>query len=152
MSGKDDALKNLYMELGVESILLIEDDPWSRDSLATFFRIVGCRLQSAENAMEAISAVSQTRFDLILCEYQLPGVNGLSLLKILGNIQPRAVKFLSTAYPVRKLVEESVRAGVHEVIRKPFTMETLEESLMRCFPRLRQEGRDADGIRFDSRR
>lgn len=138
-------MKNLYKELGVESILLIEDDPWSRDSLSMFFRIVECRMQSAENAMEAIAALSRNRFDLILCEYQLPGMNGLTLLKMVGNIHPRAVKFLFTSYPVQKLAEEAARSGIHEVIRKPFTMETLEESLMRYFPRGRQGGRDPVG-------
>jgi DNA-binding NtrC family response regulator len=138
-------LGNIYKELGVESILLIEDDPWSRDSLTTFFRIVGCRMESAENAMEAIAAVSRNRFDLILCEYQLNGVNGLALLKILGNIHPGSVNFLFTSYPVQKLVEEAARSGVHEVIRKPFTMETLEDSLMRYFPRSRQGGREPVG-------
>ena len=131
--------------MGVESVLLIEDDPWSRDSLTTFFRIVGCRMESAENAMEAIAAVSRDRFDLILCEYQLPGMSGLTLMKMLGNIDPGAVKFLFTSYPVQKLIEEAVRSGIHEVIRKPFTMETLEESLMRYFPRSRQGGREPVG-------
>jgi DNA-binding NtrC family response regulator len=134
-------MRNIYKELGVESILLIEDDPWSRDSLSTFFRIVECRMQSAENAMEAIAAVSRERFDLILCEYQLPGMNGLTLLKLFGNVHSGAVKFLFTSYPVQKLVEEAARSGIHEVIRKPFAMETLEESLMRYFPRARHGGR-----------
>jgi DNA-binding NtrC family response regulator len=139
-------LKNLYKELGVESILLIEDDPWSRDSLSTFFRIVECRMQSAENAMEAIEAVSRDRFDLILCEYQLPGMNGLTLLKMLGDIHPGAVKFLFTSYPIQKLAEEAGRSGIHEVIRKPFTMATLEESLMRSFPRARGCAREPVGM------
>ena len=144
--GKGDALKNLYKELGVESILLIEDDPWSRDSLSIYFQIVECRMQSAENAMEAIAAVSRNRFDLILCEYQLPGMKGLTLLEMLGNIHPGAIQFLITSYPVQKLAEEAVRSGIHEVIRKPFTMETLEESLMRYFPRARQQGREPVGV------
>lgn len=139
-------MKNLYKELGVESILLIEDDPWSRDSLSIYFQIVECRMQSAENAMEAIAAVSRNRFDLILCEYQLPGMKGLTLLEMLENIHPGAVKFLITSYPVQKLAEEAVRSGIHEVIRKPFTMETLEESLMRYFPRARQQGREPAGV------
>lgn len=139
-------MKNLYKELGVESILLIEDDPWSRDSLSTFFRIVGCRMESAGNAMEAVSAVSRSRFDLILCEYQLPGMNGLALLKTLGDACPGVVKFLLTSYPVQKLSEEAVRSGIHEVIRKPFTMATLEESLERYFPRGRQRDRVPVGV------
>jgi len=143
--GKGDALKNLYKELGVESILLIEDDPWSRDSLTTFFQIVECRMESAGSAMEAIAAVSRNRFDLILCEYQLPGMNGLILLGMLGDHLPGAVKFLFTSYPVRKLVDEAVRSGIHEVIRKPFTMEALEESLKRHFPSSRHGGREPVG-------
>jgi CheY-like chemotaxis protein len=141
MCRKGDVLKNLYKELGVERILLIEDDPWSRDSLTTFFRIVECRMESAGNATEAIAAVSRDRFDLILCEYQLPGMNGLDLLKMLGNSDHGAVKFLFTSYPADKLVEGAARSGIHEVIRKPFTMEMLEEALMRYFPRARHGGR-----------
>jgi len=145
MSGDGGDMKNLYKELGVESILLIGEDPWSRDSLSTYFRIMECDMQSAENAMEAVVAASRSRFDLVLCEYQLPGMSGITLLKMLGDIQPGAVKFLFTSYPVQKLAEEAVRSGIHEVIRIPFTMAALEESLKRYFPRGRHEGRDPVG-------
>lgn len=136
---------NLYKDLGVESILLIGEDPWSRESLTTYFRIVGCGMQSAENAMEAVVAVSRTRFDLILCEYQLPGMSGITLMKLLEDIQPGAVKFLFTSYPIQKLAEEADRSGINEVIRIPFTMATLEESLKRYFPRTRHGGRESVG-------
>ena len=138
-------MKNPYKELGVRRILLIEDDPWSMDSLSTFFRIMECPMQCAVNAMEAIAAASRNRYDLILCEYQLPGMNGLVLLKMLGEIDREAVKILFTSYPVRKLTEEAARSGIHEVIRKPFTMATLEESLARHFPRGGQECREPVG-------
>jgi DNA-binding NtrC family response regulator len=145
MSGDGSDMKNLYKELGVERILLVGEDPWSRESLSTFFRIMECDMESAENAMEAVVAVSRSRFDLILCEYQLPGMSGITLLKMLGNIQPGVVKFLFTPYPVEKLTEEAVRSGIHEVIRMPFTMATLEESLTRYFPRGRHGGRETVG-------
>jgi len=138
-------MKNPYRELGVRNILLIEDDPWSVDSLSTFFRIMECPMECAVNAMEAIAAASRNRYDLILCEYQLPEMNGLVLLKMLGEIDREAVKILFTSYPVRKLTEEAARSGILEVIRKPFTMATLEESLARHFPRGGQEGREPVG-------
>lgn len=144
MSG-DGSDMNLYKDLGVESILLIGEDPWSRESLTTYFRIVKCDMQSAENAMEAVVAVSRSQFDLILCEYQLPGMSGITLMKLLEDIQPGAVKFLFTSYPIQKLTEEAVRSGIHEVIRIPFTMATFEESLKRYFPRTRHGGRESVG-------
>jgi len=145
MSGDGGDMKDLYKELGVRNILLIGEDPWSRESLSTYFRIVGCNMESAENAMEAVATMTRCRFDLILCEYQLPGTSGITLLKLLENIQPGAVKFLFTSYPVQKLAEEAVRSGIHEVIRIPFTMATLEELLMRYFPRSRHGGREPVG-------
>lgn len=145
MSGDGSDMKNFYKDLGVENILLIGEDPWSRESLSTYFRIMECNMHSAGNAMEAISAMSQSRFDLILCEYQLPGMSGIALLKMLEIILPGAVKFLFTPYPVQKLAEDAVRSEIHEVIRIPFTMATLEDLLLRYFPRSRHGGREPVG-------
>ncbi len=127
----------LYQELGVKKILLVEDDPWTRDALSLFFQFEGCLLRFAAGANEAIAALSGDRFDLILCEYSLPDMNGLSLLKRFGSFQPGAVKFLFTTNPTHLLAEEAGRYGIHNVIRKPFTVETLEKSLKRCFPQSR---------------
>ncbi len=128
-------MKKFYQDLGVRSILLVEDDQWTRDSLALFFRIEGCRLQSASNAEEAIAALSDDRFDLIICEYWLPDMDGLSLLKLYGTRQTGAIKLLISAYLTHQATEEAIRSGIHDVIRKPFNAETLERSLKRHLPR-----------------
>ena len=113
-------------------VLLIEDDPWTRDSFALFFQIEGCRLRSASNANEAIEPLSRGRFDLILCEHWLPGMDGLSLLNQFGAGQTEAVKILITAYRTDPLVEEAGRIGIDDVIQKPITVASLEKSLKRC--------------------
>lgn len=133
---------NLYRKLGVKNILLVGDDPWTRDSLSLFFQIEGCRLQSAASATEAVAALAGDRFDMILCELSLPDMDGLTLLKRYGNLQPAAVKFLISAHPIPPLVEEAGRYGIHDVIRKPLAVETLEKSLMRCLPQSRDDARE----------
>ncbi len=139
-------MKSLYRELGVKNILLVEDDQWTLDSLALFFQIEGCRLRSASNAADAIAALSESRFDLIICEYWLPDMDGLSVLKLYANRQAGAVKVLVSAYLTHQAVEEAVRSGIHEVIRKPFSVSTLEESLKRHFPRASDRSRESVGI------
>ncbi|GAB4234419.1 MAG: hypothetical protein OHK0028_10610 [Deltaproteobacteria bacterium] len=138
-------MKNFYKDHGVATILFVGEDPWSRDSLSTFFGIVGCRMRAASNAIEAVAALSAERFDLILCDHQLPGADGLVLLKKLGEMQPGAARILLTSYPAEKLAGSAVSSGVHEVIRKPFTMDTLEQSLTRCFPPADGAGREPVG-------
>lgn len=122
----------IFHELGVKDVLLVEDDPWTRDSFALFFQIEGCRLQSAVSANEAIEPLSRGRFDLILCEHWLPGMDGLSLLHQYGNGQTGAVKILITPYRTDQLMEEADRLGIHDVIQKPITVASLEKSLKRC--------------------
>jgi DNA-binding NtrC family response regulator len=122
----------IFHDLGVKDVLLVEDDPWTRDSFALFFQIEGCRLQSAASANEAIQPLSAGRFDLILCEHWLPGLDGLSLLSQYGKGQAEAVKILITPYRTDQLVEEASRIGIHDVIQKPITVVSLEKSLKRC--------------------
>ncbi|NJD63448.1 MAG: response regulator [Deltaproteobacteria bacterium] len=123
---------NVFHELGVKDVLLVEDDPWTRDSFALFFQIEGSHMQSAANANEAIEPLSKGRFDLILCEHWLPGLDGLSLLNQFGKGQTGAVKILITPYRTDQLVEEAGRIGIHDVIQKPITVASLEKSLKRC--------------------
>jgi len=135
-----DAMRSLYQDLGVRSVLLVEDDPWTRESLSLFFQVEGCRLRSAANADEAISALLGERFDLIICEYWLPDMDGLSVLKLYGDCQPEAVKVLISAYLTHQAVDEALRSGIDDVLRKPFKVETLENSLKRRFRERRGRG------------
>ncbi len=135
-----DAMRSFYRDLGVRSILLVEDDPWTRDSLSLFFQVEGCRLRSAASADEAIAALLGDRFDLVICEYWLPDMDGLSVLKLYGDCQPGAVKVLISAYLTHQAVDEAMRSGIDDVIRKPFKVETLENSLRRHFEARRGRG------------
>ena len=138
-------MKNLYEEMGVKKILLVEDDPWTRKSLSLFFEFEGCTLRSVATAEEAVSALSGHQFDLILCEHLLPGMNGLSLLKLFGNHQARAVKILFTPHVTDHLMKEARRCGVHDVLQKPFLIENLEKTLKQHIAQARNRGPELVG-------
>lgn len=126
----------------MKNILLVGDDPWTRDSLALFFQIGGCRLHSVASGNEAIAAMAGHRFDMILSDESLPDMDGLSLLRLYGKNQPGAVMFLLSSYPTRSLVEEAGRCGIHDVIGTPFTVETLAKTMLRLFPRSHDRDRE----------
>lgn len=133
-------MKNLYQEMGVRNILLVEDDPWTRDSLSLYWQIEGCRPRSASTAAEAIAALSAEKFDVIVCEHLFPGMDGLSLLKLFGDGQRGAVKLLIAPHVTPQLVEEADRCGIHDVLRKPFLIESLETCLKRHLTSARGPG------------
>ena len=112
-------------------ILLVDDDEWIRDSLSLFFEAEGCNLLTFETAEEAIEAVKQQVYDIIISDYKLPGMDGLEFLRRVKEKQPNAFEILITAYANREILKEAKMMGVKEFIPKPFTSEDVETCLAR---------------------
>lgn len=124
-------MSNIFRELNGKRVLLVEGEPWTRDSLSLFLRVEGCSAHVAASATEAMAALSAACFDLIICEYWLPDMDGLSFLKLFGDRHPGTVKILTSSYMSGQAMSEAKWAGIHDVIRPPFTVDMLGRALSR---------------------
>lgn len=113
--------------------LLIDDDEFVRDSLRLMFESRECVLLTAETAEEAIEILAKQKYDIIITDYMLPGMDGLELCRQIQKTHPHAMMILITAYGSQDVEEEANSIGVHELIEKPITSETFESSLSRLF-------------------
>ena len=119
-----DRIKNM-------KILLVDDDEWIRDSLILFFEAEGCNLLTFETAEEAIEAVKQQVYDIVISDYKLPGMDGLEFLRKVKEKQPDVFEILITAYANCEILKKAKMMGVRDIIPKPFTSEDVETSLAR---------------------
>ena len=122
---------NLFSKLKNKKILLVDDDEWIRDSLTLYFDTEGCQMVAVETAEEGIELLKQQDYDIILLDYKLPGIDGLTFSRKIQEIRPDAIKILITAYKNKKVVSEAMNAGIQDLIDKPFTIKTIEDSLSR---------------------
>jgi len=120
---------DVFSKIREMQILLIDDDEWIRDSLCIFFEAESCHVLALETAEEGLSAIKDQRFDLIIVDYKLPGLDGLEFLKRISDSQPGAIKILVTAYLNENVVSEAKKLKVHGFIEKPFTSDTIIASL-----------------------
>jgi len=120
---------NPFNELKQVKTLLVDDDEFIRDSLKIAFATKGCAMRVAGTAEEGLQAIQEERFDIIISDFRLPGINGLDFLKLATAIHPEAVNILITAYRDEYLFSEAVRLGVTEFIDKPFSVKALAELL-----------------------
>lgn len=127
----------IYETLQSLKTLLIDDDEWIRNAMSIVFENEGCPLTVAETAEEALAALQDTVYDIIICDYRLPGMDGLQFFRTINNSCPNTIKVLITAYGSRDLYRESLASGIHEIIEKPFSTTTIEDSLKRL---LAQQG------------
>ena len=126
---------DLFSRLKDKKILLVDDDEWIRDSLTLYFDTEGWHILAVETAEEGLELLKQEDWDIILTDYKLPGIDGLTFSKKIQEIRPDAIKILITAYKDKEVVSESVGAGIQDLIDKPFTIKTIEESLSRLIQR-----------------
>ncbi|HUV78630.1 MAG TPA: response regulator [Desulfobacterales bacterium] len=122
---------DLFSKLKDKKILLVDDDEWIRDSLTMYFGTEGCHILAVETAEEGLELLKQEDWDIILTDFKLPGIDGLAFSKKVQGIRPDAIKILITAYKSKEIVSEARSAGIQDLIDKPVTIKTIEDSLSR---------------------
>ncbi len=109
--------------------LLVDDDKGVRESLDLFFSLQGYSLTSFDSAEEAMNALRNEYFDVIICDYWLPDMDGLMFFNLIRRLQPEAVKILITAYINDDVAYAAMEVGVHDFVRKPFRAEEIEDAV-----------------------
>ncbi len=120
---------NIFEKLKKMELMLVDDDEWIRDSMRIFFENEGCNLVTVQTAEEALKIIKKQHFDIIIADFRLPGINGIKLFEHVRDSNQGLIKILITAYMDKKVSSDAKKAGIDDLIEKPFTSETIEKVL-----------------------
>jgi len=109
----------------VAVILVIDDERGIRALCKDVLGRAGHDVEVAENAAAAIAAVGRRRFDLVLCDSNLPDQDGISLLPRLLSVTPAPTVLLITAFPSIDTAVRGMKLGARDYIGKPFSPDEL---------------------------
>jgi len=109
----------------MEKILLIDDDEGLIHFLSRFFQRKEYDVTSCLDGRSAIDAISEEKFDLILLDYKMPGLNGIETLKKIKECQVKTPVILFTAYGTTDLAIEAMKYGAYDYLVKPFERDEL---------------------------
>jgi DNA-binding NtrC family response regulator len=113
-------------------ILLIDDDESIRISMEYFFKhktAMFRAVESAELGMETLMAMGPV--DIVIVDYKLPGMDGLSFLEIVKKNWPDILTVMITAHSNAELNLKAQKMGIDHFIQKPFTTRLILEALKR---------------------
>lgn len=116
-------------------VLIVEDEPKTRDSLVEAFGIEGWSVQEASRGREMIAQLDKQRFDLVVLDWMLPGRDGLELLH---HVRARGAQTPVLMLTARDGVEDRViglESGADDYLVKPFA---IAELIARCRALLRR--------------
>jgi len=111
-------------------ILMVEDDPDSRETMKLLFEHLGYEVRAVATAKEALEAFAEQKPSVVITDVGLPDMNGLELVRQLRERAGDSLVILTVSGYGRPSDKKAAdAAGVDEHLVKPVTLETLEESL-----------------------
>ncbi|MBF0613322.1 MAG: response regulator, partial [Magnetococcales bacterium] len=117
-------------------ILLVEDNVINQQVAMEFLQLMGIEVTCANNGREAIIALQQTRFDLVLMDLQMPDMDGFEATRIIRR--EKAWKNLPiiamTAAAMTQDRKRCLDAGMNEHVAKPIAPDRLAEVLKQWLP------------------
>jgi DNA-binding NtrC family response regulator len=122
-------------------VLVVDDEPEVLDLLVEYFRGRGLRVESARDGPSAVAAIERdpARFSLVVTDLQLPGVDGLGVLRASRQANPSAYVIIVTGYASLESAIQAVRLGAYDYLTKPFSLGQLDVVLQRIRDRVSLE-------------
>jgi adenylate cyclase len=146
-------------------LLVVDDEEGVRRSLKKVLEADGYEVILAETGDEAIDIVRRQEVEIVavICDFRMPGINGLETLIEIGRINPETTRILLTGYATMESAIEAVNAGIDGFLTKPFDNKELRAKVReyilnkrlrhfvseQVFDELKKEGREISPRRVD---
>lgn len=111
-------------------ILLVDDSRTIRNIQKNTLKTLGItEVTEAADGLEALSCLADARPDLMLVDWNMPNMDGITLIKKVRETDKALPIIMVTTEAEKSRVLTAVKAGVNNYVVKPFTAETLSEKI-----------------------
>jgi len=119
-----------------ENILLIEDEEIVVKSIAKLLKKNGYKVTIARRGIEALEAVKKERYNLLICDVRMPGMDGIDTIKEIRKYlqaegKPLIPEVVITGYADEDKYKEAVKLKVADYLYKPFNINDFLEVVKR---------------------
>jgi CheY-like chemotaxis protein len=112
-----------------KQILIVDDEP----TLVFFLKQdlhqlePACQVDNAAGGEEALSKLTLNKYDLLITDLKMPGINGLTLIEVARSLQPDISVILMTAFGSREVEDRASQLQVDGYLTKPFPTARLRD-------------------------
>ena len=106
-------------------VLVVDDDAGVRYTVREILESAGLEVDAVESAEQGLGRMALTRYDLVITDLLMPGMDGLAFLRAIqkDGRPPRVI--LITAHGNERTAVEAMKAGAWDYFKKPFEVEEL---------------------------
>jgi two-component system response regulator PilR (NtrC family) len=130
-------------------ILVVDDEKSMREFLEIMLTQEGYRVTLAENGERASKILEKEKFDLVITDIRMKGLDGIGVLKKAKAVSPDTVVVLISAFATAETAVEAMKEGAYDYIPKPFKVREFKKIVKKV---VRPEARvDEGGERLPER-
>jgi CheY-like chemotaxis protein/two-component sensor histidine kinase len=111
----------------VVRVLVIDDEPFVRDTLGEILRQQHHDVVVADDGMSGLARFRESAFDLVMTDLAMPGMSGWQVAQAVKAARPQVPVILVTGWGVEVQADELQSHGVDRVMTKPFRFEDVQE-------------------------
>ncbi len=106
-------------------VLVVDDELIMRDSLSDWLREDGYEVVAVEDGTRAIGKVKGERWDVVIVDLKMPGMNGIEVMREVRKIDEGIPVIIMTAYATVDTAVKAMKEGAYDYIAKPFNPEEI---------------------------
>jgi DNA-binding NtrC family response regulator len=122
-------------------VLVVDDEENIRKFLQMQLDENGYHAEVAADGERAMELITTRMYDLVILDYNLPGQNGIEVLKRIRLLGPRPAVIIITAYGAIEMAVEAMKAGANDYLTKPFDFEEIHLVIQKTEKLLQLENR-----------
>jgi formate/nitrite transporter len=115
-----------------EKMLVIDDEEIVLESCLKIFKDEGYDVVITTSPEEGLKLASDSRFDVILCDWKMPGFDGMDVVEELDQRSPDSAVVMISGYPSVGRATEAMKRGAMEYLPKPFTPDEIVETVKKA--------------------
>ena len=109
-------------------ILVAEDEEIMRITVVDHLRSLGWQVDAAATGLKALELIKQHRYQLLLSDIRMPGMDGAALLAAVKTLAPRTEVVMMTAHGSTETAVDCLKNGAADYLQKPFDLDDLSFS------------------------
>jgi len=114
------------------TILIVDDDRNTRESLKRGLSRAGYNVHTAEDGSKAVPVLQEHDVDLMITDYKMPGIDGLRLASTAQVVRPHVAVIMISAFANVDTAVSAIKQGIFDVIEKPVKLRDVKKAAARA--------------------
>lgn len=106
-------------------VLIVDDEKLIRWSLSRGLEGAGYAVDTAANGIDALHMIEQFKYDIVVTDLRMPGLDGIELLKRIKESEKGIPVIFLSAYLSKDVINDAGQFGAFRCVSKPFQIESI---------------------------